>query len=241
MKKFFSIRYILGRIWIAFLQGKKVKTGPFKGIILKRNINLNLFYSKLLGIYEKELHSILNDVLKKNYKQIIVVGTSDGYYFCGFLKKAKSKSIIGFETDDALRSICEETAKFNNLSKSYLLEGNCTIEKMSTVLSDSDFILMDCEGCEVELLDPEDAPQLYNCEILVECHDIFKQNITQTIMNRFRSSHSISRIEARIPKHSDIPFLPSLVSHFLRHTILGTITERPIGMHWLHLVPRKHL
>jgi hypothetical protein len=128
MKKFFSIRYILGRIWIAFLQGKKVKTGPFKGIILKRNINLNLFYSKLLGIYEKELHSILNDVLKKN----------------------------------------------------------------------------------------------------------FKQNISQNIMNRFISSHSKTKIEARIPKHSDIPFLPSLISHFLRHTILGTITERPIGMHWLH-------
>ena len=241
IKHFFSIRYILGRLWITFLWGKKVKSGPFRGTVLKRNTNLNLFYSKLLGIYEKELHPILSQVLYQNYNQIVIVGTAEGYYFSGFLRHSKCNSIIGFEIDHALRSICDETAKLNNCSKTFKISGACTIEEISSSLTNNDFILMDCEGGELELLKPKCVSQLYGCEILVECHDIFKEGISKSIINRFNSSHSVSKIEARIPTFHDIPFLPKFLLKFLRHTIIGIITERPVGMHWLHLIPKNRL
>ena len=241
IKQLFSIRYVLGRIWISFLLGKRVKSGPFRGTVLKRNPNLNLFYSKLLGIYEKELHPILSQMLCQKYNQIVVVGAADGYYLCGFLRNSKCNSIIGFELDHSLRSICNETAKLNNFTKTFQLRGGCTIEEISSTLTNNDFILMDCEGSELELLNPELVSQLYDCEILVECHDIFKEGISKTIIERFYSSHSVSRIEARIPNYDDIPFLPNFILKILRHTIIGIITERPVGMHWLHLIPKNRL
>jgi len=77
-----------------------VKTGPFKGTKLKKNVNLNLFYSKLLGVYEMELNQVILSILYKRFRSIIVVGTAEGYYFSGLLRFARFDQIVGFEMDD---------------------------------------------------------------------------------------------------------------------------------------------
>lgn len=171
----------------------------------------------------------------------MIVGTAEGYYFSGFLRNSKCNAIIGFEIDHSLRSICNETAELNNCSKTFQISGACTIEEISSSLTNNDFIFMDCEGGELELLNPKCVSQLYGCEILVECHDIFKEGISKSIINRFNSSLSVSRIEAQISTYHDIPFLPKFLLKFLRHTIIGIINERPVGMHSLHLVPKNRL
>ena len=236
-RKLFSPKFILGRILVTLILGNKVMTGPFKGTKLDRNININLFYSKLLGVYEKELHQVIKIILNKTFKSIIVVGTAEGYYYSGLLRHAKCSKIIGFEMDNTLREICIINAK-NNSDKKFSLFGICSIKDLKKVTFGDDLIIMDCEGDEKTLLDPNEIPNLINTEIVVECHDIFSSGITETLEKRFSNSHNITKIIARTPSHKDFPFLPVFLTNYLRHTITGILTERPPHMHWLHLIPK---
>ena len=238
LRKYFSPRYILGRILISSILGNRVKTGPFKGTKLKKNVNLNLFYSKLLGVYEMELNQVILSILYKRFRSIIVVGTAEGYYFSGLLRFARFDQIVGFEMDDGLREICNHNAKKNCQGKNFSLLGTCFIEELKQTTRGNDLILMDCEGEEETLLNPNEIPSLYKTEIIVECHDIFRPKITETLQKRFSNSHNITKIQARNPSHRDFPFLPVFLTNYLRHTITGILTERPPHMHWLHLTPK---
>jgi len=237
-RKFFSPKFIFGRILVSFILGSRVKTGPFKGTKLRRNISINLFYSKLLGVYEMELHQLIWNILNKTFRSIIVVGTAEGYYYSGLLRYAKYEKIIGFEMDDGLREICNINAKNNYAEKKFSLLGTCSTKELKKVTLGNDFIIMDCEGEEKILLNPDEIPNLTKTEIVVECHDIFSSGITDTLQKRFSNSHNITKIQARTPSHRDFPFLPVFLTKYLRHTITGILTERPPHMHWLHLTPK---
>ena len=45
---------------------------------------------------------------------------------------------------------------------------------------------MDCEGGEVDLLQPDLAPNLRYSDVLVELHDFLNPTISETILSRFR-------------------------------------------------------
>ena len=52
----------------------------------------------------------------------------------------------------------------------------------------------DCEGYEIELLDPDKAPHLKTADIIVELHDFMRTDIdiTPTILSRFAATHDIA-------------------------------------------------
>ena len=124
----------------------------------------------------------------KRFRSIIVVGTAEGYYFSGLLRFARFDQIVGFEMDDGLREICNHNAKKNCQGKNFSLLGTCFIEELKQTTRGNDLILMDCEGEEETLLNPNEIPSLYKTEIIVECHDIFRPKITETLQKRFSNS-----------------------------------------------------
>ena len=55
-------------------------------------------------------------------------------------------------------------------------------------------LLVDCEGGELQLLDPEQVPGIQGCDVIVECHDFLNSSITPTLQKRFAASHDVELI-----------------------------------------------
>ncbi|MFZ5437970.1 MAG: hypothetical protein ACOZAK_02865 [Patescibacteria group bacterium] len=56
-----------------------VKNGPFKGMQYTEPKSIGSeFFPKLLGSYEKELHSLIKKICSTKYEQIINIGSAEG-------------------------------------------------------------------------------------------------------------------------------------------------------------------
>lgn len=67
-----------------------VLNGPFKGLKYPfKEAFGSVFTPKIIGTYELELHSIVNEILVSGYKHIIDIGAAEGYYSIGFAKKCQ--------------------------------------------------------------------------------------------------------------------------------------------------------
>jgi hypothetical protein len=55
-------------------------------------------------------------------------------------------------------------------------------------------VIMDIEGAEMELLDPERYPALQRMDVVVELHDVLQSDTSQKILERFRPTHDIEFI-----------------------------------------------
>ena len=73
-------------------------------------------------------------------------------------------------------------------------------------------MISDCEGCELELLDPVEVPQLRAADLIVELHDALDAEISKTILGRFASSHEATVVNAgnRSPDVDRYPALAKL-------------------------------
>jgi hypothetical protein len=68
---------------------------------------------------------------------------------------------------------------------------------------------MDCEGCEVGLLGPEQTANLAGSALIVELHDYIDPR-SSAVADAFRRTHSVDLIDA-VPRHSgDFPELEFL-------------------------------
>ncbi len=55
-------------------------------------------------------------------------------------------------------------------------------------------VLCDIEGAEKDLLDPAVSPALAGMDLIVESHECLQPGITQTLIDRFQTTHQITVI-----------------------------------------------
>lgn len=163
------------------MQEGKILRGPFKG--MKYDIEKNhgsAWRPKLLGVYEHELHPILNTIFKErmhHYSKIIDIGTAEGYYLNGFALTSKKKGyqteLIGFESEEERINECIRLNKVNDLNNIRVL-GECTKEKMLSTINENDqgLIFCDCEGFEHELFTPNLISEITGFDLLIELHEL---------------------------------------------------------------------
>jgi hypothetical protein len=94
------------------------------------------------------------------------------------------------------QAACKAAAEINGVSERVVVSGCCTAKDIERLIgpSLSCLIVMDCEGSELELLDPAMVPQLASSDILVKTHDFVTPKITERIMARFASSHDMDQM-----------------------------------------------
>jgi hypothetical protein len=93
-----------------------------------------------------------------------------------------------------------ERAKANGVDDRIEMHGACTAASLAAALRDrSGLIVCDCEGCEVALLLPEQAPDLQRFDILVELHDHMSEGptVSQVMARRFARTHAVEFINMR--------------------------------------------
>lgn len=185
--------------------GLQVISGPFTGL---KYPSLEAYGSallpKLMGTYEHELHHLFEDLkIRKDYYQIIDIGAAEGYYAIGLTKLFPSAKFIAFESSEKARILLNNMAILNEVIDDIQLEKDCNTDSLKKVLKPGKgLIICDCEGYELNLLDPNALPLLNNYDLLIELHDYsFKgKTVAELMQERFEKTHSFKFINIRTNK-----------------------------------------
>jgi len=219
--------------------GSVVQAGPFGGmeILAEYSWGDGHLLPKLLGSYESELHKWISKVLKRGYRTVLDVGCAEGYYTVGLARASPKARVIGSDISSEARRICRDNADRNGVSDRVELAGYVGPESMAEMLSAEgpSFVLLDCEGAEVDLLLPELIARMRNTDILIECHDFLDRGLTNTLYRRLLPTHSIERVDEGPRDPSQFSFLNSF-SGFERMVAVCEFRREP--MHWLFCTSR---
>ena len=183
--------------------GNKVLGGPFVGMSYVEQAAGSAYVPKLLGSYEEELHAVVHQTFENNYSVIVDIGCAEGYYAVGYALAYPKAQIYAFDSNPEAQKLCQRLSVINDVVNRVHIHGHCDIEILNTLPMTKALVICDCEGYETELLQPELLPELCTCDILVETHDAFVSDATETICGRFTKTHEIQLIDITIrnPKH----------------------------------------
>jgi precorrin-6B methylase 2 len=218
-----------------------VQAGPFQGMKLvthpkPSSLSHEAFYGwdahQLLGCLEKELHYSIEQAIQRAPQMIVNVGCAEGYYAIGLAKRVPSAAIYAFDSSKKARKLCEIAATENQVRDRVHIKGTCNEkELLKLALSGKKlFLLIDCEGEELNLLTPHCVEALRDADLIIECHDFQNPLITPTLLQRFMKSHRIEIIKEGPRDPSSSP----LLQHFSSFDRWLCVCEfRPSVMWWL--------
>jgi len=226
--------------------GLMVQAGPFKGMLYVQSVVESslavpralgsALVPKLLGCYEAELQSLLAQILETTYEEVVDIGAAEGYYAVGLALCLPSARVFAFETDALRRKLCAEMARANGVAERVSLAGECGLKELALQAQRQPLIVCDCEGYELELLQPDLIPDLRGCDLLVELHDSANPLISKTIFARFAPTHEATLIQSVENNPADYPILGPLNADDQRFAVNE---ERPEGMQWVFLKSKR--
>jgi ribosomal protein L11 methylase PrmA len=217
-----------------------VQTGPFRGMCItpKTMWGDGDTVSKLLGLYENELHSYLEQAVIANPDIVVNIGCAEGYYSIGLAQRLPKSTVLAVDMDARSKPIINDNATANNVKNVSALTHcvdvawlqDCCEKQLNPLL------VFDCEGAELELLDPGKVTALSKCSVLVECHDCIIPGITETLIKRFEDTHNIELTSQTVKDAYQFEFLKTL-SDCDKWALVHE--GRPSAMTWLYMVPKK--
>ncbi len=135
--------------------------------------------ARVLGTYECELWPQVEELCRRSHDGMVTVGAAEGYYTVGLARRKPGVPIWAFEADEAIRAALEVNLKLNGVEGQVRVAGRCELAELVAALDglQNPLVIVDIEGGERELLDPEKSPALRKADILVEVHDFVDGSI----------------------------------------------------------------
>ena len=172
--------------------GGEVFSGPLAGLKIPLTSPISDYPNHVIGCYEMEIHDILADVICCPPSLIIDIGSAFGYYTVGLACKTKDARIIAFEADkEAHWEKARQLAELNEVLHRIEQKGFCDAKALNEIIEENAFLICDCEGAEMQILDPDKIPLLSKCRILCEIHEFIIPKLTAVLVDRFRKTHKI--------------------------------------------------
>jgi hypothetical protein len=218
-----------------------VYAGPFAGMKLVKGTHLSLQPAMIVGSYEAELHHAIYKAISTAPDYVINIGSAHGYYATGLARHLPNTTVIAFEPeseenwDEALR-----LAEANGVTDKIIQKGLCTVTELRESCRPDSFVLCDCEGDEMTLLNPEAIPSLQSCYIICELHDFIVPGLTGELVRRFKKSHinQIHSEKARNPgEYRVLDGLSSALQHIAVEETRCTGRMITIGR-YMELIPK---
>jgi SAM-dependent methyltransferase len=189
-----------------------VHGGPFGGMVGLTGSNWDAVGPYLVGSYEEELHPHLERLLAKAPPVVVNIGASAGYYAIGAARRLPKAVVIAVDIEPSALALCRQLASANGVADRVRTRKRVTTGNLRHWLSPDSLVISDCEGCELELLDPLKVPQLRSVDLIVELHDAVDPTISQTIRSRFAPTHEVTVVNStgRAPDVDRYPALAKL-------------------------------
>jgi len=218
----------------------QVQTGPFQGMTIVPNTMWGDgdTASKLLGLYEDELHEFVNDAIASTPDVVINVGCAEGYYSVGMATRLPGSQVFAIDMDERSMHVVNENVAANGVTNLSAINAVVDTAWLQNHCKDlvNPLLIFDCEGAELELLDPNQVPALNHASILVECHDCIVSGITDTLTKRFQDTHAVKYTAQTVKDSYQFDFLQPL-SDCDKWALVHE--GRPSTMTWLYMVPKK--
>lgn len=222
----------------------RVLAGPFRGMRLVLSpLSKRHLLGYILGSQECELHEVIGRIIDRGYRSIVNVGAADGYYAVGLASRLPPARVEAFEQLPEFHALIRRSARENGVAGRIALYGRCDADGLRRCLRQAGprpLVLMDIEGGEQDLLDPQVVPELQGADILVETHDAFVPQVTDTLIERFWQTHDVECYTAQPRILADFPpdFLP-LLRRRLPRLAVDLMDERRTGIQrWLFLTAK---
>jgi predicted O-methyltransferase YrrM len=193
---------------VAAASGGRVMAGPFAGMRYVGRAVGSAWCPKLLGTYELEIHSAVRAAIELSPDRVANLGAAEGYYAVGVARALPDARIVAYEAREASHSLIRRLAARNDVLSRIDIRGCASAEQLEIDLRDAErpLVVCDVDGGELALLDPEGAPSLRRCAILVELHDALTgQPISAEIRRRFEPTHDIAEFASRPRSEVDLP------------------------------------
>ncbi len=219
-----------------------VAHGPFKGLRypIAEGVG-SMLLPKLLGSYESELHSALEDLLAGGYDSVVNIGCGEGYYAVGLGLRCAKAGVYAFDTNARARELCAEMARLNGLGDRIHIGGFCDEATLKSIpLGNRAFIVSDCEGYERRLFSPEVAEYLASHDLIIETHDFIDIDISSHVSRVFDNTHHIQSIKSLDDIQKAHTYRYAELEKYSvsdRRQILAE--RRPAIMEWLVMTPKK--
>jgi hypothetical protein len=181
----------------------RILRGPFKGMVYPQNYTLQMEQiQKIIGSYESELHAVIELACTQKYADVVNIGAGEGYYAVGLAMRMPEVSMYAFEMDQQAAEACKQMAAANHVDHQFIFKGECNVDQLALLEFNpkrKGLIVCDCEGCELEVLDPKRIPQLRYCDLLVEIHDLSPNGPSSFEMmnSKFVETHVIKPINMK--------------------------------------------
>lgn len=186
--------------------GFRVQSGPFAGMSYIGDVPAEeALVPRLLGCYESELHLPIEQFLAERYDTVIDIGSSEGYYAVGFALRSPGTRVYAFDTDEDMQRRCREMARLNRVEDRVTVGGECTPSVIEDHAAGRTLVISDCEGGEIDVLDPSLAPVLRECDLLVEVHDLFVPGASGVMRARFEPTHDIFVVKSMMQDERRYP------------------------------------
>lgn len=230
-----------GGIWELYCQlgcPRRVMSGPFEGMLWEPAAAGGAWFPKIIGSYEKELHPAILGLPRAGFDVLANVGSSDGYFAIGLARLLGLGNCCVYDPDLFALNLLKKNAKKNRLKTRFKSSPSCSAALMSRDLGvyHTPLIFCDCDGAEVEILNPEICAPLLRSTILVEVHDLPPPGkIGALLRKRFQSSHRITSIQSLVRVRGDLPPAAAALGGDWAYAL---DEERATAMEWLLLQPR---
>jgi hypothetical protein len=219
-----------------------VYSGPFQGMQYIGESVGSVYYPKLLGTYERELHPIIDRIIELAPDRIIDIGAAEGYYAVGLALRLPLTEIIAFEETVEGQNLLAEMCNLNRVATRVRVLGRCERQSLLGVIpaTGSIVVICDVEGFEDKLFDLEALGALRRAYVLVELHEFASPGIVSKLSSRFAMTHDIRHIWQEVRNRVDYPFanwftnmLPSAYASYQVQEF------RPETMSWFWMEPSQ--
>lgn len=182
-----------------------IRTGPFAGMNYVVQSAEGALLPRMLGVYERELHSELAAFAERPPETIIDIGCAEGYYAVGLARMMPQTTVHAFDIDETARRRCGLLAEANGVSDRVRVGGEFTGEDFARFAASRTLIFIDAEGFEDDILRPDLYPALRSFDLIVETHPTAKPGVTERLIERFSATHDIKRLDPRVGDAALIP------------------------------------
>jgi hypothetical protein len=220
----------------SIFQKSIVLHGPFSGLKYPALKSAgSTVYPKLLGCYEQEVQTFIENACNMPYSEIIDIGCAEGYYAIGLAMRINTATVLAYDINDNAKQLCHEMAMINGVQERVVIESECTAEMLENFeFTKRGLIICDCEGFELQIFNEKNVSNLKKCDLLIETHDFIDIEISGKLRDLFSKSHRVTMIKSidDIEKAQtyNIPEIQHL-SLNLKRQLVGEY--RPAIMEWL--------
>ena len=224
------VRHLRGRIC----------SGPFRTVRISEREIFGGKTAKLLGTYELELRATLETIESLRPSVALNIGGADGYYAVGLAAAWGVEKVIVFELTAEGRELIATNADLNCIGDHLDIHGVCTAKELAETLKSESvqLLIMDIEGAELDILEPEVLRELENCVVIVESHDFCRPGCIEELCGRFQGTHVIDIVTSEKRTARNFPYT-SFMPAFLKERLMDE--GRPCSMQWLVGYPRSEI